>query len=447
MTEPREDGRQTPATQTPPREPTPSPPRSRFRPSLYWIVLAFGLLAINLFFGSRARTTGVARPRSVQPVLPRAGRAGHVKDITSKGTAIQGTFTQPVQFEQRKPTTRFRTEIPAFANNNALAALLQEKGVVVNAEPLDPGSPWWQSLLLGFGPTILFVFLLFWLIRRAGNVQNVLGAFGRSRARRYEPTGDRVTFADVAGIDEAKEELREVVDFLRNPDKYRRLGGRIPHGVLLSGPPGTGKTLLARAVAGEADVPFFSLAASEFVEAIVGVGRRPRARPVPARRRRRRRRSSSSTSWTRSAARGRRASAGFSGGNDEREQTLNQILTEMDGFDSSTSVIVIAATNRPGRPRPGAAPARPVRPPRRGPAAGPGGARGDPEGAHAQRAARPPTSTSAGSRPRRPAWSAPTSPTSSTRRRCSPHGATTRSSRRPTSPTRSSGSCSGPSGR
>src|SRR5207248_3552799 len=118
----------------------------------------------------------------------------------------------------------------------------------------------------------LFVLLLFWLMRRAGNVQNMLGAFGRSRARRYEPTGGRVTFADVAGIDEAKEELTEIVDFLRNPDKYRRLGGRIPHGVLLSGLPGTGKTLLARAVAGEANVPFFSMSASEFVEAIVGVG-------------------------------------------------------------------------------------------------------------------------------------------------------------------------------
>ena len=110
--------------------------------------------------------------------------------------------------------------------------------MVVNAEPLDTGPPWWQALLLGFGPTILFVLLLFCLMRRAGNVQNVLGAFGRSRARQYEPSGDRVTFADVAGIDEAKEELSEVVDFLRKPDKYQRLGGRIPHGVLLSGPRG-----------------------------------------------------------------------------------------------------------------------------------------------------------------------------------------------------------------
>jgi cell division protease FtsH len=183
-------------------------------------------------------------------------------------------------------------------------------------------------------------------MRRTGGVQSMLGQFGRSRARTYEPTGDRVTFADVAGIDEAKEELSEVVDYLKNPDKYRRLGARVPHGVLLSGPPGTGKTLLARAVAGEANVPFFSMAASEFVEAIVGVGA-ARVRDLFLK--------------AREAApaiifideldaigRSRTSGvAGFSGGNDEREQTLNQILTEMDGFDSTTGVIVIAATNRP----------------------------------------------------------------------------------------------------
>src|SRR5947208_11318260 len=185
---------------------------------------------------------------------------------------LQRTFTQKYEYAGSKPTTKFQTEIPTFANNDALSKLLQEKRVVVNAQPLDTGAPWWQNLLLGFGPTLLFIFLLFWLMRRAGNVQNVLGSFGRSRASRYQPSGDRVTFADVAGIDEAKEELSEVVDFLRHPEKYRKLGGRIPHGVLLSGPPGTGKTLLARAVAGEAGVPFFSIAASEFVEAIVGVG-------------------------------------------------------------------------------------------------------------------------------------------------------------------------------
>ncbi|MGH3063276.1 MAG: ATP-dependent zinc metalloprotease FtsH [Gaiellaceae bacterium] len=273
-------------------------------------------------------------------------QARNVEEITSKGTDIQGAFRKEVAFEDSKPTTRFRTEIPAFANTNELSRLLQENDVTVNADPLDTGGPWWQTLLVGFGPTILFVVLLFWLFRRAGNVQNALGAFGRSRARRYEASGDKVTFADVAGIEEAKDELSEVVDFLRKPDKYRKLGARIPHGVLLSGPPGTGKTLLARAVAGEADVPFFSLAASEFVEAIVGVGA-ARVRDLF----KEAKESAPAIVFIdeldaigRSRTSG---AAGFSGGNDEREQTLNQILTEMDGFDPATNVIVLAATNRP----------------------------------------------------------------------------------------------------
>jgi cell division protease FtsH len=177
-------------------------------------------------------------------------------------------------------------------------------------------------------------------------VQNILGTFGRSGAQRYQPSGDRVTFADVAGIEEAKAELTEVVDFLRHPEKYRALGARIPHGVLLSGPPGTGKTLLARAVAGEADVPFFSIAASEFVEAIVGVG----ASRVRDLFKQAKEAAPAIVFIDELDAIGRSRTsgvAGFSGGNDEREQTLNQILTEMDGFDSSTNVIVVGATNRP----------------------------------------------------------------------------------------------------
>src|SRR5215204_1825993 len=335
---------------TPPPAPRGSSPtaprRPSFRPRPGWIVFFLALLALNVYISTRA-TEPPSRVRvPYSPFFLNQVRAGHVRSITSKGTAIQGTFTQNERYRASKPTRMFRTEIPAFADTDALSKLLQAKNVTVNAEPLDTGPPWWQSLLLGFGPTLLFLLLLFFLLRRARSMQNVLGAFGRSSARRYQPSGDKVTFADVAGINEAKEELSEVVDFLRQPDKYRRLGGRIPHGVLLSGPPGTGKTLLARAVAGEADAPFFSMAASEFVEAIVGVGA-SRVRDL--------------FTQAKAAApaivfideldaigRSRTSGvAGFSGGNDEREQTLNQILTEMDGFDASTGVIVVGATNRP----------------------------------------------------------------------------------------------------
>ncbi len=327
----------------PPAGSAPSPRRPRFG---WWVAVLVGLLVFNYWAGSRA-TQAPSRVRvPYSPFFLQQVSQGHVVEITSKGTAIQGTFSEPESYKGSKATTKFKTEIPEFADTKALSHLLQGKGVTVNAQPLQTAGPLWKNLLLGFGPTLLFVGLLFWLMRRAGSMRNVLGSFGRSSARRYQPSGDRVTFADVAGIDEAKAELSEVVDFLRHPDKYRRLGGRIPHGVLLSGLPGTGKTLLARAVAGEADVPFFSMAASEFVEAIVGVGA-ARVRDL--------------FKQAKDAApaivfidemdaigRSRTSGiAGFSGGNDEREQTLNQILTEMDGFDSSTGVIVIAATNRP----------------------------------------------------------------------------------------------------
>ena len=186
-----------------PRGSTPNRESPRFRPSRWWIAFFLVLLGLNFYFSSRA-TQPPARVRvPYSPFFLDQVRAGHVKQITSKGTAIQGLFTQKVKYQHAKPTTRFRTEIPAFANNDALSKLLQEKRVTVNAQPLDTGAPWWENLLLGFGPTILFVLLLFWLMRRAGNVQNVLGSFGRSSARRYQPSGDRVTFADVAGIDEA----------------------------------------------------------------------------------------------------------------------------------------------------------------------------------------------------------------------------------------------------
>ncbi len=335
------------AAETPPRGSSPTPPQQPgFRLSPRWIVFFLAVLGLNLFIASRAMGPESRVRVPYSPFFLEQVQARNVEEITSKGTDIQGAFRKEVTFEDSEPTTRFRTEIPAFANTDELSRLLQQNDVTVNADPLDTGGPWWQTLLVGFGPTILFVFLLFWLFRRAGNVQNALGAFGRSRARRYEASGSKVTFADVAGIEEVKDELREVVDFLRNPDKYRKVGARIPHGVLLSGAPGTGKTLLARAVAGEADVPFFSLAASEFVEAIVGVGAarvrdlfKEAKESAPA---------IVFIDELDAIGRSRTSGvAGFSGGNDEREQTLNQILTEMDGFDPATNVIVLAATNRP----------------------------------------------------------------------------------------------------
>ena len=319
-------------------------PRPRIRIG-WWAAWIVGLLVLNYWTASRA-TQAQSRVRvPYSPFFLKQVSAGHVASITSKGTAVQGVFTIAESYAGAKATKLFKTEIPAFADTNALSQLLQRKNVVVNAVALDTGAPWWENLLVGFGPTILLVALIYWAMRRGRNMQSILGQFGRSSARRYQPGGDKVTFADVAGIEEAKQELAEVVDFLRKPETYRKLGARIPHGVLLSGPPGTGKTLLARAVAGEANAPFFSMAASEFVEAIVGVGASRvrdlfnKAKAAPP--------SIIFIDELDAIGRSRTSGfAGFSGGNDEREQTLNQILTEMDGFDASTGVIVIAATNR-----------------------------------------------------------------------------------------------------
>jgi cell division protease FtsH len=309
-----------------------------------WLAIAVALLAVNYLTASRATRTPALVRVPYSPFFVHQITVGNIAEITSKGTAIQGTFKHPARYAGSTPTTRFETEIPEFADTGTLARSLARAGVVVNAQPLQTTLPWWQNLLLNFGPTLLFLGLLVWLSRRATSAQSLLGSFGRSNARRYSPGGGRVTFADVAGIDEAKDELTEVVDFLRRPDRYRKLGGRIPHGVLLSGEPGTGKTLLARAVAGEANVPFFSMAASEFVEAIVGVGAarvrdlfKEARKAAPA---------IVFIDELDAVGGSRSTSGGFGGGNDEREQTLNQILTEMDGFDGSTSVIVIGATNR-----------------------------------------------------------------------------------------------------
>jgi cell division protease FtsH len=301
------------------------------------------MLIANVWIANRA--TAVSRPRvPYSPFFLEQVRLGNVAEITSKGTAVQGRLRRSAvdTTAGHRRVEFFKTEIPAFADEGSLSRLLQQRGVTINAEPLQGGIAWWKSLLFGFGPTIAFLLLLFWIIRRMGRSQSMLGGFGRSKARRYRGETGTITFADVAGIDEAKAELTEIVDFLRFPDRYQLLGGRIPKGVLLSGPPGTGKTLLARAVAGEAHAPFFSLSASEFVEAIVGVG----ASRVRDLFRQAKDASPAIVFIDEVDAIGRTRSPTGGAGNDEREQTLNQILTEMDGFDTSTTVVVIAATNR-----------------------------------------------------------------------------------------------------
>ena len=265
------------------------------------------LLLFNIVLTSTLTTTPTRVRIPYSPTFLAQVNAGNVSSISSKGTAVQGNFRTAVRYPASStaaPTKLFVTELPEFANNNALLALLQSKRVVINASSPSTETPVLVTILLSFGPALLIVLLFVWMMRRAaGGMAGGIGAFGRSRAQRVEPSAQHVNFEDVAGIDEAKQELTEIVDFLKDPQKYRRLGGRIPRGVLLTGPPGAGKTLLARALAGEAQVPFFSISASEFVELFVGVGASRVRDLYSPRPRRRRPRSSSSTSSTRSAAR------------------------------------------------------------------------------------------------------------------------------------------------
>jgi cell division protease FtsH len=331
-----------------PDPPTTKPPhRSRAFLGFVLVLLAFNLGSVFLFSpGGQERVTVPFSPYFLSEV-----QSGRVASIESKGDTIQGTFKASVRYPSADtgatPTTLFATQVPTFWNDDQLSALLRSEGVKVNAQSTTQTTPLIVSLLLGFGPTLLIVGLFILFARRAAKSGGGMGAlsnFGRSKARRIDPATIRVTFADVAGIDEAKSELTEIVDFLRNPERYGRLGGRMPHGVLLSGAPGTGKTLLARAVAGEAHAAFFSISASEFIEAIVGVGA-SRVRDLFAKAKE----AAPSIIFIDeldAIGRSRQGSMSFAGSNDEREQTLNQILTEMDGFESIEAVAVLAATNR-----------------------------------------------------------------------------------------------------
>ena len=262
--------------------------------------------------------------------------AGKIKTAVFNGqTDITGVFYQPVGSYTQYRVIQFPT------GDSNLPQLLQSKGVTVSSQPPQDNS-FWLNLLIAFVPWLLVIALFIFLSRRAGQGQQGIFSFGKSRAKLILEDRPSTTFADVAGVDESKFELQEVVEFLKTPQKFQRLGGKIPRGVLLVGPPGTGKTLLARAVAGEASVPFFSMSGSEFVEVLVGVGA-SRVRDLFDQAKKA---SPSIIFIDEIDAVGRQRGASVNT-NDEREQTLNQLLVEMDGFDTRQAVVVIAATNRP----------------------------------------------------------------------------------------------------
>src|SRR6478752_7410101 len=257
--------------------------------------------------------------------------AGRVRDVVIQGPEIHGTFGNGSAFQTYSP------------NDPTLVQRLYGKGVQVSARPQQDNTPWFMTLLLNLLPMVLFIGVWIFLSRQMqGGAGKAMG-FGKSRAKMLTEAHGRVTFEDVAGVDEAKQDLQEIVEFLRDPGKYQRLGGRIPRGVLLVGPPGTGKTLIARAVAGEANVPFFTISGSDFVEMFVGVG----ASRVRDMFEQAKKNAPCIIFIDEIDAVGRHRGAGLGGGNDEREQTLNQLLVEMDGFEANEGIILIAATNRP----------------------------------------------------------------------------------------------------
>src|SRR5512136_302124 len=255
---------------------------------------------------------------------------GEVAEVTLRGNDITGRLTDNSVFRSYTP------------DDKDMLPLLRKQGVKITAKPSE-GQPWYMTFLLSWLPMLLFLGIwIFFMRQMQGGGAKAL-SFGKSRARLLSDKQNKVTFADVAGVDEAKEELQEIIEFLKDPQKFQKLGGRIPKGVLMMGPPGTGKTLLAKAVAGEAGVPFFSISGSDFVEMFVGVGA-SRVRDLFEQGKKN---APCIIFIDEIDAVGRHRGAGLGGGHDEREQTLNQLLVEMDGFESNDGVILIAATNRP----------------------------------------------------------------------------------------------------
>src|SRR6202522_4048038 len=294
-----------------------------------WVIIVLLLLALFTLFqnpGQRASSQDISFSQLLTEV-----DANHVRDVVIQGPEIHGTFTNGSSFQTYAP------------NDPTLVSRLYNGKVSITAKPPGDNVPWFVSLLVSWLPFIALIGVWIFLSRQMqGGAGKAMG-FGKSRAKMLTEAHGRVTFEDVAGVDEAKQDLQEIVEFLRDPGKYQRLGGRIPRGVLLVGPPGTGKTLIARAVAGEANVPFFTISGSDFVEMFVGVG----ASRVRDMFEQAKKNAPCIIFIDEIDAVGRHRGAGLGGGNDEREQTLNQLLVEMDGFEANEGIIIIAATNRP----------------------------------------------------------------------------------------------------
>ncbi|MEM7652972.1 MAG: ATP-dependent zinc metalloprotease FtsH, partial [Pseudomonadota bacterium] len=295
-----------------------------------WVVIVLVLVALfNLFQTSNQTTSQVNIPYSQ---FLNQVEQGSVRDVTIKGPNISGHLNDGSAFQSYAPP-----------NDSSLIPKLTENGVTVNAGPVEDNMPLLLQVLINWFPFILLIAVwIFFMRQMQGGGGRAMG-FGKSKARMLTEKTGRVTFDDVAGIEEAKTELTEIVEFLRDPQKFQRLGGKIPKGCLLVGPPGTGKTLLARAIAGEANVPFFTISGSDFVEMFVGVG----ASRVRDMFEQGKKNAPCIIFIDEIDAVGRHRGAGLGGGNDEREQTLNQLLVEMDGFEANEGVILIAATNRP----------------------------------------------------------------------------------------------------
>ena len=330
-----------------PDESSNQPRTSWWRHPLLWLLLGLVIIfwVLPMFnislFGTTPSRAAITYSTFVTQVT-----ANNVKSVTITDYSVTGVAKTAITSQDGKVhSTQFTTTVPQFGNDT-LIPLLQQRHVTIDVESSnsDAISFWVNLILFGILPIALLVGLFWWIGRRASAAQGGLFSFGQSRPRLYLANGTaRTTFDDVAGVDEAKAELVEIVNYLKAPERYQRLGGRVPKGVLLVGPPGTGKTLLAKAVAGEADVPFLSMTGSEFVEMLVGVGA-SRVRDLFEKAKK----SAPCIIFIDELdAVGRERGAGWGGGNDEREQTLNQILAEMDGFDPRQAIIVLAATNRP----------------------------------------------------------------------------------------------------